>query len=683
MADPLFTPFTMKGLTLRNRIVSTSHEPAYSDDGLPKDRYRAYHREKARGGVALTMIGGSALVSPESDPPFGNLQLWRDEAVPYLRALADDVHEHGAAVMTQLTHMGHRVTSYTGDWIPAISPSGSREPAHRSFSRVAEAADLARIAAEFAQTALRCKAGGLDGVELSAYSGHLLAEFLSPRYNHRADEYGGSIENRLRFPLQVYAAVREAVGDDFIVGWRLSIDELREDGRGIDADEGVFMCRAFEAAGADFFSLTRGNVDTDAALAKMIPPMFTPSAPHLEVCGWVRKQLSTPVMHAGRIADIATARYAIAEGLLDMVGMVRALMADPDLPVKSQQGRADEVRPCVGASLCIDGIYTSGRSNCIHNPATGREEELPQRITAVEPQDRKRCVVIGGGPAGLEAARVLASRGHTVSLYEAADRFGGQVALAAVGERRRDLIGIIDWRVAECKRLGVRLFRNRYVDPDDAGALLADVDVVILATGGTPSCAVGVPGDDLAIDTWDVISGARKLTGEVLVYDDLGGHQALDAIDALIRTAGSIEYVTPERSVAPDVGASPAVGYFAMMADHDVQSTVLQRVVGIERRNGRLVVGLKTEDSKHVRERVVDSVVIEHGTEPDPELYVALAPSSANLGMIALPELLARRPQPQDANPGGAYSLYRVGDAVSSRNIPAAIYDSLRLCSAI
>ena len=263
------------------------------------------------------------------------------------------------------------------------------------------------------------------------------------------------------------------------------------------------------------------------------------------------------------------------------------------------------------------------------------------------------------------------------------DRFGGQVALAAVGERRRDLIGIIDWRVAECKRLGVRLFRNRYVDPDDAGALLADVDVVILATGGTPSCAVGVPGDDLAIDTWDVISGARKLTGEVLVYDDLGGHQALDAIDALIRTAGSIEYVTPERSVAPDVGASPAVGYFAMMADHDVQSTVLQRVVGIERRNGRLVVGLKTEDSKHVRERVVDSVVIEHGTEPDPELYVALAPSSANLGMIALPELLARRPQPQDANPGGAYSLYRVGDAVSSRNIPAAIYDSLRLCSAI
>ncbi|MFT3661688.1 MAG: FAD-dependent oxidoreductase [Gordonia sp. (in: high G+C Gram-positive bacteria)] len=683
MSDPLFTPFTIKDLTLRNRIVSTSHEPAYSDDGLPKDRYRAYHREKARGGVALTMIGGSAIVSPDCAPPFGNLELYRDEAVPYLKALSDDVHEQGAAVMTQLTHMGHRLTEYTGNWIPALSASGTREPAHRSFSRIAEPADLRRIAREFAETAQRCRAGGLDGVELSAYSGHLLAEFLSPFHNHRTDEYGGSLENRMRFPLEVMAAVRAAVGDDYVVGWRLSIDELRDDDAGITADEGVQMCRMFEAAGADFFSITRGNVDTDAALTKMIPPMYTPSAPHLEFSGWVKKQLNTPVMHAGRIADVATARFAIAEGLLDMVGMVRALMADPDLPIKAQQGRSDEIRPCVGASLCIDGIYTSGRANCIHNPATGREDEVPQRIAPVAPEERKTCVVVGGGPAGLEAARVLAERGHTVTLYEASDAFGGQVALAAINERRRDLIGIIDWRVAECRRLGVTLRRNHYVDPDEVETVFADVDVVILATGGAPTAAVGVPGDELAIDTWDVISGARKITGEVMVYDDHGGHQALDAIDTLTRTTGAIEYVTPERSVAPDVGASPATGYFAMMAEHDVRSTVLQHLVGIERRAGRLAVHLKTEDAKTVRERIVDAVVVEHGTVPDRELFDALVPSSTNAGMIAVPELLARAPQPGTANPQGSYAVYRVGDAVAGRNIPAAIFDSLRLCSAL
>ena len=380
MSDPLFAPFTIKNVVLRNRIVSTSHEPAYGEDGLPKDRYRAYHREKARGGVGLTMMGGSALVSPDSTPVFGNLQLYRDEAVPYLRALSDDVHEQGAAVMTQLTHLGHRTDNYTHDWVPALSASGTREPAHRAFTRVADAHDLERVARDFADAALRCKAGGLDGVEISAWAGHLLDEFLTPALNHREDEYGGSMENRIRFPLEVIAAVRAAVGDDFVVGMRMSFDEMRPDGAGVEPDEAIRIAAAFTRAGIDFFSIVRGHADTDAQLARAIPPMGTPASPHLEFAGWVRKRVDVPVMHAGRIADVATARHAVAAGLVDLVGMTRALMADPDLPLKVAAGHEDRVRPCVGASMCLDSIYASGSAVCIHNPATGRELVLPQRV---------------------------------------------------------------------------------------------------------------------------------------------------------------------------------------------------------------------------------------------------------------------------------------------------------------
>jgi N-methyl-L-proline demethylase len=677
MSDPLFSPFTIKNLTLRNRIVSTSHEPAYSEDGLPKDRYRAYHREKARGGVALTMIGGSALVSPDSTPAFGNLQLFRDEAVPYLKALADDVHEQGAAVMTQLTHMGHRTSNYTGDWIPAISASGTREASHRAFTRPAETYDIARITRDYADTAARCQAGGLDGIELNIYTGHLLDEFLSPARNFRRDEYGGSFENRIRFPLEVIRAIRAAVGDDFIVGVRMSFDEQRENG--IGPEEGIRIAHRFTDAGIDFISITRGYLDTDAQLTKIIPPMATPAHPHLEFAGWVKKHLEVPVMHAARIADVATARYAIAEGLLDMVGMVRALIADPNLPRKAQAGRADQIRPCVGASMCLDTIYTNGSTVCIHNPATGRELQLPQEVSPAP--TAKRCAVVGAGPAGLEAARVLAERGHHVTVFEANTSAGGQISLAALSPRRRDLIGIIDWRLDECKRLGVDIRLNHYVEPDELER--ADYDVIILATGGVPDIEVDATGVGLAVDTWDIISGAVKPTGEVLVYDDHGGHQSLDAIEAMNRTAKSIEYVTMGRTVAPDVGSSPAAGYFAMLADNDVRVTLLHQLISIEKRDGRLAVTLQVEDAHTTTTRVVDTVVIEHGTKPDTDLYDTLAPQSINSGEIVLSDLLALRPQSAIHNPDGIFMLYRIGDAVASRNIHAAILDAYRLCNAI
>jgi N-methyl-L-proline demethylase len=223
------------------------------------------------------------------------------------------------------------------------------------------------------------------------------------------------------------------------------------------------------------------------------------------------------------------------------------------------------------------------------------------------------------------------------------------------------------------------LRRNHYVDADE----ITDVDVVIVATGGVPNTSVGVPGDSLAIDSWDLLAGAARPTGDVLVYDDHGGHQALDAVEALTRSARSVEYVTPERSIAPDVGASPAVGYFQMLADNDVRTTVLHRLIEIEKRGRRVVVRLQVEGATTVAERTVDTVVIEHGTVPDPELFDALTARSVNLGEIVIPDLLALRPQSARHNPDGSFELYRIGDAVASRNIHAAILDAYRLCNAI
>jgi 2,4-dienoyl-CoA reductase-like NADH-dependent reductase (Old Yellow Enzyme family)/thioredoxin reductase len=674
-SDPLMSPFTLKNLMLRNRIVSTSHEPAYSEDGLPKDRYRAYHVEKARGGVGLTMIGGSALVSRDSAPAFGNLQLWKDESEPLLRRLAADVHDEGAAVMIQLTHLGHRTSNYAYDWLPAISASAVHEPAHRAFAKAAEEWDLDRVLHDFVSAAQMCQSAGLDGIELMLY-GHFLDSFWTPYWNHRDDQYGGTHENRMRYPLRVIHAVREAVGPDFILGARMTFDELRE--QGLEADEALRIADDITVAGIDFISLIKGSIATDADLARMIPPMFTPAAPHLEFAGQIKQKLSVPVMHAARIADVATARYAISEGLLDLVGMTRALMADPELPNKIKTGRTDQIRPCVGASMCIDSIYQSGAAYCIHNPSTGRELELPHRVARAD--TRKTVAIVGAGPAGLECARVLAERGHDVHLFEASDKVGGQLLLASLATRRRDLRGIIDWRVDELARLGVTTMLNAYIDADRLQT--QSWDVVIVATGGTPA-APQITGADLVQDTWDVLSGARRPSGCVMVYDDHGGTQALDAAEALVNHGATVELVTPERGISPDVGGITSAGYFHTLATHGVTVTILRRLRGVTRSSEGLKVELGIDGLALREHRTVDAVVAEMGTEPVTELYDELIPASTNHGAIDLPALLAGTSQHVVHNESGSFQLFRVGDAVASRNVHAAILDAARLCRAI
>ena len=289
--DPLLQPYRLKHLTLKNRIMSTSHEPAYSEDGMPKDRYRLYHLEKAKGGMALTMTAGSAIVSEDSPPAFGNLYAYSDEIVPWLKKIADDCHEHDCKVMIQLTHLGRRTGWNKGDWLPVLSASSVREPAHRAFPKEIEDWDIERIVGDYAAAAQRMQAAGLDGIEFEAY-GHLMDGFWSPATNRREDEYGGSLENRLRFSDMVLDAVRKAVGPDFVVGIRMVADEDWD--IGLSKQEGIEIARRLAGSGkVDFLNIIKGHIDHDAHLNNVIPIQGMAASPAKSRCGPQRSSRSS------------------------------------------------------------------------------------------------------------------------------------------------------------------------------------------------------------------------------------------------------------------------------------------------------------------------------------------------------------------------------------------------------
>ena len=670
--DPLLAPFQLKGLTIRNRVFSSSHASRLTQGDFPQERYQRYHLEKARGGIGLSMFGGSSNVSADSPNTFQQINIGTDEIVPHLQRFSQRMHAEGAALMCQITHLGRRGNAYADPWMPMIGPSPVRETLHRAIPREMTTRDIERVVKAYGAAARRCKQGGLDGMETLS-SGHLIGQFLDPGVNLRTDAYGGSLANRMRFVLAVHEEIRKQVGEDFPVGIRFGVEE------GMSFEDSLEIARVLQDSGLiDFFNVVFGRIDTKFALAtNSMPSMFMPSAPFLDRAARFKQAVSLPVLHAAKIADLATARYAIREGLLDLVGMTRAHIAEPHLVRLIEAGREEAARPCVGASFCRNTHAT-----CIHNPATGRESQYDHSIEpAAAP---RRVVVVGAGVAGLEAARVAALRGHDVTVLEAGNAAGGQVLLAAESEWRRDLIGIVQWRVDALVRAGVTVRYDCYAEPQDI--LTLDPDVVIMATGGAPNMEQ-LPGAELAWSVFDALTTSLPREGRVLVYDGTGRHNAYVCVERFARAGLSVELAVLDGAVGQELGGKgDDVAWEKRLHQWRVPVRNHMHLKQIERdASGAKRASFVHELTGETEVLVADHIVIERGLLAVDDVFHALRADSINDGETELDAFVAGRPQswaaasgrePSDAS---GFELYRIGDAQASRDIHSAIYDAFRL----
>ncbi len=668
--DPLFQPLQLGHLTLKNRIMSTSHACGTDDQGMPAERYQRYHEEKARGGLALTMFGGSSNVAPDSPSVFDQLRVDSDEVIPHLLQLSQKIHAHDTALMCQITHLGRRGDATADHWLPTIAPSRLRETLHRSIPREMDEHDIKRVVKSFGQAARRCYEGGLDGLETHA-GAHLIGQFFSPETNQRTDKYGGSVENRARFALMVHEEIRQQTGSNFLVGMRMS---MHEDRGGLSAEDAIKIATILQREGAiDFLNCVFGRMDTALALAEFnMPGMTQPLAPFLERMRGIKQHIKLPLFHAARIVDIATARYAIKEGLLDMVAMTRAHIADPQLVNKIKRGEEHRIRPCFGASHCMHK-----KPSCIHNVATGREKDLPQLIPRSE-LPGKKVVVVGAGPAGLEAARVAAERGHQVTVLEAASQPGGQLILASKATWRRDIISVVDWRVAELEYFGVELRLNHYAEPTDVLSL--QPDTVIIATGGIPDFGA-LEGSEYCVSSWDILSGDVQAAEQVLVYDGTGRHEAASCAQYLANKNATVTMATIDDSAVAELGYAERASHRKALYQHNIELKTDLMLLKVLKQGNRLTAIFRNDLTDETVEHCSEQIIVERGTQPIDELFVALKQGSTNQGITDIDALLNVKTQPETS--AGNYSVFCIGDAVSSRSLHAALLDAYRLAVAL
>ena len=634
----LFSPIRIGHAEAKNRIVSTPHGAAFGEKGNITERYIRYHEEKARGGCGVVMMFGSSSIHPTSINDWGEVNNWDDSVIPQFRAMSEAIHRHGALCLSQISHRGRRGHSwYSGT--PLWAPSDTREERHREWPHVMTKTEIREVIDAWAAAAVRLKKGGYDGADIPLYGGHLLENFISPLANTRTDEYGGSLDNRLRLPTEVLRALREAVGRDFIIGLRHSGDHFVEGG--LTREELLEIARRLDALGiADYWMVSGSNTETLRFEAAVTPSHYHPRGVFNDLAALTKTVVRVPVIVAGRIVTAEQAEAALADGVCDLVGMTRALIADPEMPTKVRAGRLDDVRVCVGAAEgCIGRLRQGKAITCIQNPAIGREAELMQIHPAAK---RRRVVVVGGGVAGLEAARVAALRGHQTILLEAGAAVGGQVLAVARAPRREEYESIVTWLAGQAKKAGVEVRLNTPASAADVLALKPDA--VVLATGASQRVP-DIPGVKLAhvASTVDVLLGRVAPGRRVVVVDEEGYFAAPTTADFLADRRAQVTIVSRYFMVGEDIDEGTRSDLYARLFARGVTLTPMTRAVEI------VPQGVRTRHTFSSAETVVeaDSVVLAFGGKAHDPLSRELEGHVADLKVI-----------------GDAYSPRRVHDAI-------------------
>src|SRR5437870_7697252 len=648
----LFSQIQVGRLTLKNRIYSSGHAEAMAEGGRPGERLRRYHEAKARGGCALTVFGGSSSVHPSSPAAaWKQIANHDDSIIPAYRAIADAVHAHGCLVFTQLTHLGRRAQADGEEASVLLAPSQIPERVHRDVPHELEGEQIAELVRAFGDATRRCRAGGLDGVEISMAHNHLIDQFWSPLFNERRDDYGGSLENRMRFAVEVLREIRRRVGRDFVVGVRISGDELTRGG--LTAADMAEIARRLAVSGLiDFLSIIGGGAHTYELQAAAVPNMSYAPGVYVPLAAAIKQAApGMPIFHASPIVDPVHADPPVAPGPTDVVAMTRALIADPDLPRKAREGRLDDIRTCVGANEgCIDRIYQGKPVTCVQNPATGRERELADVPPA---KTAKKVVVVGGGVAGLEAARMAAVRGHRVVLFEKTAELGGQVLLAARAPARAEYAGIVRFLVAQARKLGVNVRLALKATPSE---ILAErPDAVIVATGSHPYVPL-VPGCDgkHVVTDRDVLGGEAKVGTNVVVVDDVHTQEALSTAELLLEQGKRVEVISPLFYVGQDIGVTSIAPLYRRLHTLGVVLTPGTELRAIE---GSTVIVTNVYSGVERRIEAVDTVVLAAGSRSTDSLYRTLK--------------------------GQVPELYAAGDCVAPRGVHQAILDGTRVARAI
>jgi 2,4-dienoyl-CoA reductase-like NADH-dependent reductase (Old Yellow Enzyme family)/thioredoxin reductase len=641
MLEHLFSPLRIKGVTLRNRIVATAHNTGLNDGLKIGDRLRAYYATRAEGGVGL-MIMGSTSVHPSSNsrlrPAFAN---WSDDVIGEYAVLSEIVESRGARIFAQLNHAG------AGAGVPGgvghlLAPSAVKSELSPETPHELEPEQIAELVAAFAAAAVRVRAGRMHGLEIHAGHGNLIQQFLSALTNLRQDEYGGSLENRMRFGRMVLEAVRRAVGDDFIVGLRISVHEDHAGGLTLD-DTSRIIPRFVQAGALDYVNITSGSDLTSWSLANHYASMYVRGQFLRPQASAIRKLISVPLLMSGRITDPRDADAIIAAGDADLVGMTRALIADRDLPNKARSGSLDTIRYCVGANDgCLGRLFRGLAITCIQDPTSGREHELGELTPAGAP---RHVVVVGGGVAGMEAARVAALRGHRVTLIEQTHELGGQVQLARRAPGRAEIGAIIDNLSRALGRLPVEIRTGTEGSVDLLAAIGAEL--AIIATGSRSHLPHYADSELRLVSARGAIEG--EMVGDsAIVFDSIGDHVGMMTADFLRESGRKVMFVTTCR--VPGPGMDPMTGrmLYQRLIDGGVAFHTESKVArftdeGVEIRH------LVSGRTQLIRDVV--TVVAACGGTADNQLYRALRRTLPDVDAVL------------------------VGDALAPRHIEQAIYE--------